>query len=94
MSREASLVPWRLVQCSNEKPDPPAMDRTKKMSRWYFGGLASAGAACCTHPLDLLKVGVLRIRFAEYICRELEQYDRYAEERKRMDVGWLTERSG
>jgi len=26
------------------------------MSRWYFGGLASAGAACCTHPLDLLKV--------------------------------------
>ena len=31
-------------------------DRTKKISRWYFGGLASAGAACCTHPLDLLKV--------------------------------------
>jgi len=26
------------------------------MARWYFGGLASAGAACCTHPLDLLKV--------------------------------------
>lgn len=26
------------------------------MSRWYFGGLASCGAACCTHPLDLLKV--------------------------------------
>ncbi|KAF1622776.1 UNVERIFIED_CONTAM: Mitochondrial dicarboxylate carrier, partial [Eudyptes pachyrhynchus] len=25
-------------------------------SRWYFGGLASCGAACCTHPLDLLKV--------------------------------------
>ena len=33
-----------------------ATDRTKKVSRWYFGGLASAGAACCTHPLDLLKV--------------------------------------
>lgn len=31
-------------------------DRTKKLSRWYFGGLASAGAACCTHPLDLIKV--------------------------------------
>jgi len=30
--------------------DPP------RLSRWYFGGLASAGAACCTHPLDLLKV--------------------------------------
>jgi len=26
------------------------------MARWYFGGIASAGAACCTHPLDLLKV--------------------------------------
>uniref|UniRef100_A0A9J7Y1L0 Mitochondrial dicarboxylate carrier n=1 Tax=Cyprinus carpio carpio TaxID=630221 RepID=A0A9J7Y1L0_CYPCA len=28
----------------------------KRMSRWYFGGIASCGAACCTHPLDLLKV--------------------------------------
>lgn len=28
----------------------------KRVSRWYFGGLASCGAACCTHPLDLLKV--------------------------------------
>ncbi|XP_034044954.1 mitochondrial dicarboxylate carrier [Thalassophryne amazonica] len=28
----------------------------KRMSRWYFGGLASTGAACCTHPLDLIKV--------------------------------------
>ncbi|EDL34757.1 mitochondrial dicarboxylate carrier [Mus musculus] len=27
-----------------------------RASRWYFGGLASCGAACCTHPLDLLKV--------------------------------------
>ncbi|GBP41963.1 Mitochondrial dicarboxylate carrier [Eumeta japonica] len=27
-----------------------------RLSRWYFGGLASAGAACVTHPLDLLKV--------------------------------------
>lgn len=27
-----------------------------KISKWYFGGLASAGAACITHPLDLLKV--------------------------------------
>ena len=31
-------------------------DKTKKLSHWYFGGLASAGAACVTHPLDLLKV--------------------------------------
>jgi len=31
-------------------------NEVKRMSRWYFGGLASAGAACCTHPLDLIKV--------------------------------------
>ncbi|OAD55624.1 Mitochondrial dicarboxylate carrier [Eufriesea mexicana] len=31
-------------------------DKSKKLSRWYFGGLSSAGAACVTHPLDLLKV--------------------------------------
>lgn len=27
-----------------------------RVARWYFGGLAGAGAACFTHPLDLLKV--------------------------------------
>uniref|UniRef100_UPI00358DF3F5 mitochondrial dicarboxylate carrier n=1 Tax=Myxine glutinosa TaxID=7769 RepID=UPI00358DF3F5 len=32
------------------------MAEPSRRSRWYFGGLASAGAACCTHPLDLLKV--------------------------------------
>lgn len=31
-------------------------DNNKRLSRWYFGGLASAGAACVTHPLDLMKV--------------------------------------
>lgn len=30
--------------------------QSKKKSYWYFGGLASAGAACVTHPLDLIKV--------------------------------------
>lgn len=30
--------------------------RKKKLSRWYFGGLAGSGAACITHPLDLIKV--------------------------------------
>ncbi|XP_049869273.1 mitochondrial dicarboxylate carrier-like isoform X2 [Pectinophora gossypiella] len=30
--------------------------KESRISRWYFGGIASAGAACCTHPLDLLKV--------------------------------------
>ncbi|XP_072501428.1 mitochondrial dicarboxylate carrier-like isoform X2 [Notamacropus eugenii] len=28
----------------------------KTTFRWYFGGLASAGATCVTHPLDLIKV--------------------------------------
>uniref|UniRef100_H2YHU7 Mitochondrial dicarboxylate carrier n=1 Tax=Ciona savignyi TaxID=51511 RepID=H2YHU7_CIOSA len=32
------------------------VDRTKRSSQWYHGGIASAAAACCTHPLDLLKV--------------------------------------
>lgn len=35
-----------------EEPKP----KTKMAARWYFGGLGSAGAACVTHPLDLLKV--------------------------------------
>ena len=26
--------------------------------RWYLGGMASAAAAACTHPLDLLKVPI------------------------------------
>lgn len=32
------------------------MKTTPKKHRWYLGGIASAMAACCTHPLDLLKV--------------------------------------
>jgi len=32
------------------------IDKTKRIEKWYFGGIASAMAACCTHPLDLLKV--------------------------------------
>lgn len=30
--------------------------REDKVARWWFGGTASACAACFTHPLDLLKV--------------------------------------
>lgn len=37
---------------ADEKPKP----KTKLVAKWYFGGLGSAGAACVTHPLDLLKV--------------------------------------
>jgi dicarboxylate transporter 10 len=32
------------------------MSTVDKVPRWYFGGLASAIAACFTHPLDLIKV--------------------------------------
>lgn len=32
------------------------LKKLKRVPRWYFGGIASATAACCTHPLDLLKV--------------------------------------
>uniref|UniRef100_A0A0B7ALU2 Mitochondrial dicarboxylate carrier n=1 Tax=Arion vulgaris TaxID=1028688 RepID=A0A0B7ALU2_9EUPU len=32
------------------------VDKTKRIGHWYFGGVASGMAACCTHPLDLLKV--------------------------------------
>lgn len=42
-------LPWLLE---------PSIMSDKRVSRWYFGGLASCGAACCTHPLDLLKVSL------------------------------------
>ncbi|XP_037716757.1 mitochondrial dicarboxylate carrier [Drosophila subpulchrella] len=32
------------------------MAKQERKSRWYFGGLASVGAAVVTHPLDLIKV--------------------------------------
>lgn len=33
-----------------------ALKESHRLPRWYFGGCASAMAACLTHPLDLLKV--------------------------------------
>lgn len=59
--------------------------KTKKVGRWYFGGLASAGAACCTHPLDLLKVYIKSHLLAftlvivlaspvQSICKLVQQY--------------------
>lgn len=39
----------------NQGSAEPAKLGAKK-HRWYLGGIASAMAACCTHPLDLLKV--------------------------------------
>ena len=37
-------------------PASGAVKVTAKKHRWYLGGIASAMAAACTHPLDLLKV--------------------------------------
>eukprot|EP00095_Tigriopus_kingsejongensis_P001881 maker-scaffold70_size417918-snap-gene-3.15 protein:Tk01881 transcript:maker-scaffold70_size417918-snap-gene-3.15-mRNA-1 annotation:"solute carrier family 25 (mitochondrial carrier dicarboxylate transporter) member isoform cra_a" len=34
----------------------PSPVEVKRLGKWYFGGMASAAAACCTHPLDLVKV--------------------------------------
>lgn len=42
-------------------------DKTQKLSRWYFGGLSSAGAACVTHPLDLLKVFLLNLYYIKFL---------------------------
>lgn len=36
-------------------------EKPVKAHRWYFGGVASAGAALFTHPLDLLKARYLMI---------------------------------
>lgn len=33
-------------------------DKSRRHVRWYFGGIAAAGAACCTHPLDTIKVAL------------------------------------
>ena len=41
------------------KPASGAVKVTAKKHRWYLGGIASAMAAACTHPLDLLKVGLV-----------------------------------
>lgn len=38
----------------------------EKIPRWYHGGIASAMAACCTHPLDLLKVRQYTVNCKEY----------------------------
>uniref|UniRef100_A0A915Q634 Mitochondrial dicarboxylate carrier n=1 Tax=Setaria digitata TaxID=48799 RepID=A0A915Q634_9BILA len=46
------IRPW----CRGQWSIMSAQAKEQRVSRWYFGGTASAGAAMCTHPLDLLKV--------------------------------------
>jgi len=50
--------------------------KTKIVARWYFGGLGSAGAACCTHPLDLLKV-VLSCHLCLHFGKSCKLYNKY-----------------
>lgn len=65
-------------QPSAPPPPPNTVDkRTERLTRWYFGGLAGAGAATITHPLDLLKVimqtqqeKVSLVRMATTLVRE------------------------
>jgi len=47
-----------------------------RQERWYFGGLAGVLAACCTHPLDTLKVQLQTQQRADYglICKHLIFY--------------------
>ncbi len=42
-----------------------------RQERWYFGGLSGVLAACCTHPLDTLKVQLQTQQRADYglICK-------------------------
>ena len=37
-----------------------------RQERWYFGGLAGVLAACCTHPLDTVKVQLQTQQRADY----------------------------
>jgi hypothetical protein len=48
---------WRVARAAGGQDGSPAAFPPKQVvHRWYLGGLASAAAAACTHPLDLLKV--------------------------------------
>jgi dicarboxylate transporter 10 len=53
---------WRVARAAGGQDGSPAAlppngpPPKQVVHRWYLGGLASAAAAACTHPLDLLKV--------------------------------------
>ncbi|XP_022252936.1 mitochondrial dicarboxylate carrier-like [Limulus polyphemus] len=59
-----------------EEPSLPVIMKKQenRLARWYFGGMASAGAACCTHPLDLLKL-CSTPRAALMTVSQLSMYD-------------------
>ena len=45
----------------------------KRLPKWYHGGVASAAAACCTHPLDLIKVCLFKLNEVKFLnsCNSL-----------------------
>lgn len=50
-------MPIAISAVPGTKPSNVTVAGTRPVvHRWYLGGLASAAAAACTHPLDLLKV--------------------------------------
>jgi dicarboxylate transporter 10 len=51
----STLLPSQTSISAQVKRSKMSQDE-KRLPRWYFGGLASAGAACITHPLDTIKV--------------------------------------
>ena len=61
---------WRMSTKLKEgaKPASGAVKVTAKKHRWYLGGIASAMAAACTHPLDLLKVGMQSVVLCTVHC--------------------------
>lgn len=56
LSRHRDRSAFAMTAYTGSQKQPQQPPPAQRIGRWYFGGLASAGAACCTHPLDLLKV--------------------------------------
>jgi hypothetical protein len=55
------------------KPSTTVKKEPVRHERWYFGGLSGVLAACCTHPLDTLKVQLQTQQRADYglVCKEI-----------------------
>lgn len=52
-------ISWLILLWKKKMNKQTTSSSQVRLARWYFGGLAGSLAACCTHPLDLLKVGLL-----------------------------------
>ncbi|KAI6213713.1 hypothetical protein M3Y94_00183800 [Aphelenchoides besseyi] len=58
ISRKVTTPPlFHIIDMMPKRSRPIVMTANQeRVGRWYFGGVAGACAACCTHPLDLMKV--------------------------------------